>query len=295
MTSEILEIYRSHTTVRFTSNRSKLRADRKPDVVGFFDEDTSHIQYIVSDPETKHCAIINPILDFNAKTGALATTSADRLLRYASAQKLEVEWILDTHPHADHYSAAKYLSRKTGARTGIGAKTTEIQRLWAGIHVWPDLHIDGSQWDHLFEEGETFAVGSIPASALYSPGHTIASVTYVIGDSAFVNDTLLMPDRGTVHANVMGGSANALWQSIETILALPDATRLFVGHDYRSEGRERQCQTTVRQQKAENIHLRRCLCESDFVRVLEERDRHKPGSWLLLNSARSNLDGGALP
>ncbi|MGO4839678.1 MBL fold metallo-hydrolase, partial [Rhizobiaceae sp. 2RAB30] len=168
----------------------------KPDVAAFFDKRTFSIQYVVSDPATGKCAIIDPVLDFDEKSGATATRNADAILAHIRERGLEVEWILDTHPHADHFSAARYLKEKTGAPTAIGEKVTEVQQLWKAIYNRPAFPADGSQWDKLFAEGETFSVGSIPAKVMFSPGHTLASITYVIGDAAFIHDTLFMPDSG---------------------------------------------------------------------------------------------------
>ena len=163
----------------------------RPDVAAFFDPRTWSVQYVVSDPRSRQCAIIDPVLDFDEKSGATATVNADKLLDFVREQNLEVRWILDTHPHADHFSAASYLKAKTGAATAIGARIVDVQKLWAGIYNWPDLRADGSQWDHLFDKGETFEIGDLRAGVMFSPGHTLASVTYVVGDAAFVHDTVL--------------------------------------------------------------------------------------------------------
>ncbi|TWG89042.1 glyoxylase-like metal-dependent hydrolase (beta-lactamase superfamily II) [Mesorhizobium sp. J18] len=209
----------------------------RPEVTGFFDKRTFSIQYVVADPATRKCAIIDPVLDYDEKSGSLATRNADRILDFIAEQDLSVEWVLDTHPHADHFSAAPYLKEKTGAPTAIGDRIVEVQELWKEIYNWPDFLADGSQWDKLFAEGETFAVGELPGRILFSPGHTLASITYVIGDAAFVHDTLFMPDSGTARADFPGGSARRLWASIQEILALPDETRVFTGHDYQPAGR----------------------------------------------------------
>ncbi len=231
------------------------RGDRergRPDVAGFFDPRTFSVQYVVSDPATRRCAIIDPVLDYDEKSGATATHHADELLAYIAREGLEVAWILDTHPHADHFSAARYLHDKTGAPTAIGAQVVEVQALWKRIYNWPALPTDGSQWDRLFSDGETFTLGELPVRVMHSPGHTLASVTYVIGDAAFVHDTLFQPDFGTARADFPGGSAHQLWHSIQAILALPDDTRLFTGHDYMPDGREPQWESTVREQRQHN-------------------------------------------
>ena len=241
----------------------------RPDVKAFFDKRTFSVQYVVSDPATNKCAIIDPVLDFDEKSGATATINADAILDYIESEGLEVEWILDTHPHADHFSAARYLKEKTGAPTAIGEKVVEVQKLWKGFYNWPDFPADGSQWDKLFAEGETFKVGEIDAKVLFSPGHTLASITYVIGDAAFVHDTLFMPDSGTARADFPGGSASRLWDSIQQILALPDETRIFVGHDYQPDGREPRWESTVAEQKATNTHMSKCQTKDEFVAVRE--------------------------
>ncbi|TKT80296.1 MBL fold metallo-hydrolase [Aquamicrobium sp. LC103] len=267
----------------------------KPLVKGFFDKRTFSIQYVVSDPATRRCAIIDPVLDFDEKSGATATRNADAILDHVREQGLEVEWILDTHPHADHFSAAPYLKQRTGAPTAIGERIVEVQKLWKDFYNWPGLPADGSQWDKLFAEGETFSVGTIPAKVLFSPGHTLASITYVIGDAAFVHDTLFMPDSGTARADFPGGSASRLYRSIEQILALPDETRLFTGHDYQPGGREPLWESTVAEQKASNTHISKCRSEADFVRVREERDRTLPMPKLILHALQVNINGGRLP
>jgi glyoxylase-like metal-dependent hydrolase (beta-lactamase superfamily II) len=268
---------------------------QKPLVKGFFDQRTFSVQYVVADPATGKCAIVDPVLDFDEKSGAVATTNADVILDYVREQGFTVEWILDTHPHADHLSAARYLKQKTGAPTAIGQKVTEVQKLWKGIYNWPDFPADGSQWDKVFAEGETFTVGTIPAKILFSPGHTLASITYVIGDAAFVHDTLFVPDSGTARADFPGGSAIRLWRSIQEILALPDATRIFVGHDYQEGGREPRWESTVAEQKAHNTHLTKCRTEAEFVALREARDKTLPMPKLILHSLQVNMNGGRLP
>lgn len=266
-----------------------------PLVKGFFDERTFSIQYVVADRETRKCAIIDPVLDFDEKSGATATRNADAILSYINEQGLEVEWILDTHPHADHLSAAPYLKEKTGAPTAIGEKVVKVQKLWKDIYNWPDFPADGSQWDKLFAEGETFKVGNVPAKVLFSPGHTLASITYVIGDAAFVHDTLFMPDSGTARADFPGGSASRLYQSILEILSLPDETRVFTGHDYQPDGRNPQWESTVAEQKAKNIHMSKCRSEEEFVRVRQARDRTLSMPKLILHALQVNMNGGRLP
>ncbi len=267
----------------------------KPTVAGFFDPRTFSVQYVVSDPATRRCAIIDPVLDFEEKSGATATDNADALLRYVEEQGLKVEWILDTHPHADHFSAAQYLKAKTGAPTAIGTYVTEVQALWSELYHWPDFPADGRQWDRLFAQGDTFRIGELEGRVMFSPGHTLASITYVIGDAAFVHDTLFQPDSGTARADFPGGNARKLWQSIQDILALPDATRLFTGHDYMPDGREPQWESTVREQKASNTHVAEGQTEERFISLRNERDAQLPMPKLILQSLQVNILGGSLP
>lgn len=267
----------------------------RPDVAAFFDPRTWSVQYVVSDPQTRKCAIIDPVLDFDEKSGATATVNADKLLDFVREQDLEVQWVLDTHPHADHFSAASYLKAKTGAPTAIGSRIVDVQKLWAGIYNWPDLRTDGSQWDRLFDQGETFAIGDIKTGVMFSPGHTLASVTYVVGDSAFVHDTVFMPDSGTARTDFPGGSANALWSTIQDIMALPEDTRIFVGHDYQPGGRTPLWESTVAAQKIQNIHLTRYTREEEFVAFRNERDATLPMPKLILHALQININGGRLP
>ncbi|MFS8048727.1 bifunctional sulfur transferase/dioxygenase Blh [Rhizobium sp. BR 314] len=267
---------------------------RRPQVKGFFDKRTSSVQYVVSDPTSQKCAIIDPVLDFDEKAGATATINADAILGYISDNGLTVEWVLDTHPHADHFSAAHYLKEKTGARTAIGEHVVHVQRLWKDIYNWPELRPDGSQWDRLFAHGDTFKVGSIDAKVLFSPGHTLASISYVIGDAAFVHDTLFMPDSGTARADFPGGDAHALWRSIQEILALPDEARVFTGHDYQPQGRMPRWESTVAEQKKSNPHIAG-VTEAEFVALRTARDKTLPMPKLILHALQVNVRGGRLP
>lgn len=267
-----------------------------PIVRGFFERRTSSIQYVVADPETKRCAIIDPVLDFDPKSGATATRSADQLLDHIASEGYELEWILDTHPHADHFSAAGYLKDKTGVPTAIGEKVVEIQRLWQQIYNLAECCTDdGSQWDRLFVDGQRFKIGNMDAEVVLTPGHTLASIMYVVGDAAFIHDTLFMPDGGTARADFPGGSASALWKSIQRILALPTDTRLFTGHDYCPGGRVPRWESTIAQQKAENVDIRRVKSEPEFVSLRESKDDKLPMPKLILQSLQVNLRGGRLP
>jgi glyoxylase-like metal-dependent hydrolase (beta-lactamase superfamily II) len=274
-----------------------IRADRgvRPVVTGFYEATTGSVQYVVADPVTRRSAVIDPVLDFDPRSGSTRTTSSDRLLRHIETHNLTLEWILDTHPHADHFSAANYLKDMSGAATGIGERVIEVQRLWKQIYNWPDtVPTNGSQWDHLFADGERFAIGEMEASVLPSPGHTLASITYVIGNAAFVHDTVFMPDSGTARADFPGGDARQLWRSIQHILQLPSETRLFTGHDYRPNGRAACWQSTVAVQKANNLHLQNSN-EVEFVKFRTERDRSLPLPVLMLPALQVNLAGGRLP
>lgn len=267
---------------------------QRPDVRGFFDPRTWSIQYVVSDPATGACAIIDPVLDFDEKSGTVATTNADALLAHVAERGLKVVWILDTHPHADHFSAAQYLKAKTGAPTAIGEQVVAVQKLWKGIYNLPQLATDGSQWDRLFAHGDRFSVGTIEGRVLFSPGHTLASISYVIGDAVFVHDTLFMPDSGTARADFPGGNAEALWASIQDILALPDETRVFTGHDYQPGGRPPRWESTVGEQKRSNPHVAGQDAAS-FAVLRRQRDATLPMPKLILHALQVNIRGGRLP
>lgn len=267
-----------------------------PIVAGFFDERTFSVQYVVADPETRRCAIIDPVLDFDERSAATATWSADALLDHVAQSGYVLQWILDTHPHADHLSAAGYLRDRTGVPTAIGDRVIEVQKLWKEIYNLPrDFPADGSQWDRLFADGERFTIGSMDVEVISMPGHTPASIAYLIGDAAFIHDTLFMPDFGTARADFPGGDACALWRSIQRILALPDETRLFTGHDYMPAGRNPEWESTVGRQKAENVHLTQVRNEDEFAAMRRARDRELPMPKLILHALQVNIRGGRLP
>jgi glyoxylase-like metal-dependent hydrolase (beta-lactamase superfamily II) len=268
---------------------------QRPEVAGFFDQRTFSIQYVVTDPATRKCAIIDPVLDFDERSGATATRNADAILRHIENEKLDPVWILDTHPHADHFSAASYLKEKTGAPTAIGDHIVEVQALWQRLYNWPELATDGSQWDRLFAAGDCFRIGDLDVGVMFSPGHTLASITYVIGDAAFIHDTLFMPDSGTARADFPGGSSTRLWRSIQAILALPDGTRLFTGHDYQPGGRQPEWESTVAEQKRSNVHISKCTTEAEFAAVRDARDKTLPMPKLILHALQVNINGGRLP
>ncbi len=271
------------------------RSTARPQVDAFFDKRTCSVQYIVSDPATGHCALIDPVLDYDEKSGSIATTSADALLARVKERGLTVEWVLDTHPHADHLSACGYLKERTGAKTAIGERIVEVQRLWKEIYNLGDLKADGSQWDCLFGDGDDFQIGNMDVRVVFSPGHTLASITYVVGDAAFIHDTLFMPDFGTARCDFPGGDARALWRTIQRILALPNDTRLFSGHDYMPGGRAPSWESTVASQKAQNTHLVQARTEDEFVAMRQERDAKLPMPKLILHALQVNMAGGRLP
>ncbi len=243
------------------------------EIAAFHDATTGSWQYVVIDPATRAAAIIDPVWDFDEKAAATSTRNAAEILGFVRDRELKVEWILDTHPHADHFSAAPWLQAELGAPTAIGEKVAGVQALWKDLYGLPDdFPTDGRQWDRLFKAGETFRVGELTGRVMFSPGHTLASITYVIGDNAFVHDTLMMPDSGTSRADFPGGDARALYRSIRDILALPDDAGIFVGHDYGPDGREPACFSTVVEQKARNIHVGGDRSEADFVALRERRD-----------------------
>ncbi len=267
-----------------------------PVVRAFFDRPTGSLQYVIHDPATLRAAIIDPVWNFDRASGEVWTASADEILAYVSEAGLVVDWVLDTHPHADHFSAAPYLASKLpGAKRGIGARVTGVQKIWAGLYRDPDLPQDGSQWDHLFQEGETFAIGDLQVRVMLSPGHTLASVTYVMGDAAFVHDTLMMPPAGTSRADFPGGSAEELWNSIRAILDLPPQTRLFVGHDYPEGGRQPNYMATVAEQRLTNIHVKDGITREEFVSRRRARDRTLPLPDQMLYALQVNIRGGRLP
>lgn len=271
-------------------------ASQHPIVEGFHERRTGSIQYVVACPTTRRCAIVDPVLDYDEKSGATATRSADAILEHVRANGLTVEWILDTHPHADHFSAAPYLKARTEAPTAIGERVIDVQRLWKGLYNLPSAFpVDGSQWDRLFASGETFRVGEVDARVMFSPGHTMASVSYVIGDAAFVHDTLFMPDSGTARCDFPGGDAATLWRSIQAILALPDDTRVFTGHDYEPNGRMATWESTVAEQRAHNIHMVAARSEAEFVDLRNARDAALPMPKLILHALQVNIRGGRLP
>lgn len=265
----------------------------QPIIQGFYDDQTGSVSYVVADPQTRKCAVIDPLLGFDRSSCSLATQPADEIANHIRERELIPEWVLDTHPHADHLSAVAYLGERLGVPTGIGEQILAVQAIWTDIYKIPDLKAGGrDHWDHLFSDGHRFNLGALEVRVIFSPGHTAASVTYVVGDAAFVHDTLFMPDAGTARADFPGGDARSLYRSIQRILALPPTTRLFTGHDYRPGGREPRWESTVAEQQATNIHLQGSGREDGFVRLREERDRTLPLPAMMLCALQVNLRGG---
>jgi glyoxylase-like metal-dependent hydrolase (beta-lactamase superfamily II) len=272
-----------------------MAAPANPDVAAYYDEPTGSVTYLVVDPGTNRAAIIDPVLDYDEKAGRVSSTSADALLADIRKRNLKVDWILDTHPHADHLTALAYLKDKLGAPTAIGEKVVEVQKLWRDIYNVPDFPTNGKQWDRLFRDGDTFNIGGLSARVMYSPGHTLASITYLIGDAVFMHDTLFQPDSGTARCDFPAADATQLYHSIMAILALPDDTRLYTGHDYRPGGRPAQWQSTVAEQKRDNIHFKSKPSCEEFVRMRQARDRTLTMPKQILHALQVNLRAGALP
>jgi glyoxylase-like metal-dependent hydrolase (beta-lactamase superfamily II) len=273
------------------------RRNLDPEVFDFFDEKTNAASYIVKDPSSSQCAIIDSVLDFDVTSGTIKTDFADQLAQKVNDLNLDVEWVIETHVHADHLSAAPYLAKKFSAKIAIGSNIDVVQKLFGKIfNAGTEFQMDGSQFDVLFEEGDTFEIGNMVAEVLHTPGHTPACVTYVIGNAAFIGDTLFMPDFGTARADFPGGSAADLYNSIQKILSLPSKTRLFLCHDYKAPGREEFCwETTVSEQKLENVHVGGGKSESEFVKFRTERDKKLGMPKLILPSIQVNMRAGHLP
>ena len=267
-----------------------------PSVHAQFDESTNTISYVVWDPATAQAAIIDPVLDYDHRSGRASHRSADALLAFVSEQGLSVAWILETHAHADHLSAAPWLKEKTGAPIGIGEHIRDVQRTFAPMFGLDDVSGDGREFDRLFRDGETFPLGGLQVGVMHTPGHTPACVSYRIGDAVFVGDTLFMPDYGTARADFPGGDARTLYRSIHALLSLPDDTRLFLCHDYKAPGRDHYAwETTVADEKARNVHIGGGVTEDDYVKMREARDATLAAPVLLLPSLQVNIRAGRLP
>jgi glyoxylase-like metal-dependent hydrolase (beta-lactamase superfamily II) len=270
------------------TERSRIRA--------FFDRATWTVSYVVSDNATGAAAVIDPVLDYDFKSGHTGTTSADEVIAYLRENQLKVDWILETHAHADHLSAARYLQERVGGRVAIGENIRQVQAAFKTLYNLERTFLpDGSQFDHLFRDGETFRIGELQATALLVPGHTPADMAYLVGDSVFVGDTLFMPDVGTARADFPGGDAATLYRSIRRLLELPPQTRMYVCHDYPPEGRDAQWETTVAEQRAKNIHVRDGITEEGFVAMRKARDATLEVPTLILPSIQVNVRAGQMP
>ena len=268
----------------------------RPEVVPFFDEDTNTFSYVVKDPASNACAIVDSVMEIDYAAGRLSLDGADKIIDYVKRHDLKVEWLIETHVHADHLSAAPYIQEKVGGKLGIGAKITVVQETFGKIfNADTEFARDGSQFDHLFEDGDEYMVGEMRSFAIHTPGHTPACMTHVMGDAAFVGDTLFMPDAGTARADFPGGDARVLYHSIDKLLSLPDQVRLFMCHDYMPGGREVEYETTVGAQKAANIHVHAGTTEQQFVEMREARDATLDMPRLILPSLQVNMRAGHLP
>lgn len=268
----------------------------KPDVAAFFDKDSNTFSYVVKDPESSSCAIVDSVLDFDYASGSTFNTSADEIIDYVKKHNLNLEWLIETHVHADHISAAPYIQEKLGGKIGIGQHITIVQDTFGKVfNDGAGAKHDGSQFDHLFSDGEQYSIGALQCTALHTPGHTPACFTHVLGDAVFVGDTLFMPDAGTARADFPGGDAGILYDSIQKILALPDDHRIFMCHDYCPNGRELEYQTTVKAQREQNIHVKQDISKSTFVDLRETRDKTLAMPRLILPSLQINMEAGHMP
>ena len=269
----------------------------QPDVVEFFDPATYTYSYVVIDPASQHCAIIDSVLDYDAASGRTSHASAERIIAFVRARDLHVEWLLETHVHADHLSAAPFLKRELGGQLAIGENIRVVQNTFGKLfNAGSEFATDGSQFDRLLRDGDEFRIGELRGRALHTPGHTPACMTYLIGDAGFVGDTLFMPDYGTARCDFPGGDAHVLFQSIQKLFALPDDTRLFMCHDYKAPGRDDfRNQTTVAEQRAHNVHVHQGIAEADFVAMRRERDATLGMPNLILPSVQVNMRAGQLP
>jgi glyoxylase-like metal-dependent hydrolase (beta-lactamase superfamily II) len=267
-----------------------------PVVTAFFHPDTHTVSYVVQEPEGDACAVIDPVLDFDHAAGRTGYASANAIIAFVRQRGLRVEWLIETHVHADHLSAATYLKQALGGSIAIGARITEVQATFGEVfNEGSRFQRDGSQFDHLFLDGERYRIGALEALALHTPGHTPACMTHVIGDAAFVGDTLFMPDAGSARADFPGGNARSLYRSMRRILSLPPSTRVYLCHDYGAQGRAIRWETTIAEQRASNIHVRDGIDEDSFVAMREARDATLPMPRLILPSLQVNMKAGALP
>jgi glyoxylase-like metal-dependent hydrolase (beta-lactamase superfamily II) len=267
-----------------------------PDIKAFFDEPTNTVSYLVSDPETRQAAVIDPVLDYDNRSGKADVRSADAILKFAADTGLTIAWVLETHAHADHLSGAPYIKAKTGAKVAIGEHIRDVQRIFRPVFNATDVSGDGSEFDKLLTDGETLKIGNLEVEAIYTPGHTPACLSYRIGDAVFVGDTLFMPDYGTARADFPGGDARTLYRSIQRLLSLPAETRLFMCHDYKAPGRDSYAwETTVGEERERNVHVRKGVTEDDFVAMRQKRDATLAAPLLLLPSIQVNIRAGQFP
>lgn len=267
-----------------------------PDVTAFFDEPTNTVSYVVKDPNSKSCAIVDSVMDIDYAAGRITYESADKIIAFVLEHRLNVEWLIETHVHADHLSAAPYLQQKLGGKIGIGDNITVVQETFGKVfNEGTAFQRDGSQFDRLFKDGDEYNIGALTAFAMHTPGHTPACMTHVIGNAAFVGDTLFMPDGGSARADFPGGNARTLFRSIQRVLALPNEMRLFMCHDYGPNGREIRWETTVGEQRAHNIHVKDGITEDQFVATREARDKTLDMPKLIIPSLQVNMRAGALP
>jgi len=268
----------------------------KPEVTAFFDAPTNTISYIVKDPASAACAVVDSVMDIDYAAGRITHGSADAIIAHIKAQGLRLEWLIETHVHADHLSAAPYIQARLGGRIGIGDQITVVQDTFGKVFdEGTEFRRDGSQFDCLFKDGDSYTIGGMTGVAMHTPGHTPACMTHVIGDAAFVGDTLFMPDGGSARADFPGGDARTLYRSIRRVLALPPETRLFICHDYGPNGREIRWETTVAEERAHNIHVKDGTDEDTFVKMREARDATLAMPRLIIPSLQVNMRGGALP
>ena len=269
----------------------------KPDVTGFFDPHSNTISYVVKDPDSAACAIIDPVMEFDPAAGRLTFDGAELLINFIQDKRLDLEWIIETHVHADHLSSAPYIQDRVGGKIGIGEHVLTVQNTFGKIfNEGTEFQRDGSQFDALFQDGDTYTIGNLPAIALHTPGHTPACMVHVVGDAAFAGDTLFMPDGGSARADFPGGDAGMLYDSIQKILALPDDTRLFMCHDYKAPGRDEFCwETTVAEQREKNIHINGNVSRDEYVAMREGRDAELGMPKLIIPSIQVNVRAGHLP
>ena len=271
-------------------------ASKAPEVKAFFDNDSNTVSYVVTDPATKKAAIIDSVMDFDYASGTISYDHADMIIEYVTTQKLDVEWLIETHVHADHLSAAPYIQQKLGGKLGISDRISEVQKVFGKIfNAGTEFERDGSQFDQLFADRDRYKIGELDGVAIATPGHTPSCMVHLIGDAVFVGDTLFMPDGGTARADFPGGDARTLYQSIQKIMALPDETRMFVCHDYAPNGREFFWETTVGAQRANNIHVGNNASEDGFVEMREKRDASLAMPRLIMPSIQVNMRAGHMP